>query len=170
MKKILLASILLLLVFQVHAELKLPKVFADHMVLQRELDIPIWGWADSREWVNVEFNGKKYRVRAERDGTWSLKLDAFPAGGPYSLSVNTRKESVVFSDVLIGDVWLLGGQSNMEWALKNTNNGEDSIKVADYPKIRLFEVGRNLSLQPIDDVTEAKWSVCTPESVANFSA
>lgn len=170
MKKILLAGILLLLVFQVHAELKLPKVFADNMVLQRELDIPVWGWADSREWVNVEFNNKKYRVRAERDGTWTLKLDAFPAGGPYTLSVNTRKESVVYSNVLVGDVWLLGGQSNMEWVLKNTNNGEDSIKVADYPNIRLFEVGRNLSLHPIDDVPEAKWSVCTPESVANFSA
>lgn len=170
MRKLLLAGMLLLLVFQAHAELKLPKVFADHMVLQRELAIPVWGWADAREWVNVEFNAKKYRVRADKEGKWSLKLDAFSAGGPYTLSVNTKKESVVYSDVLVGDVWLLGGQSNMEWALKNTNNGEDSIKVADYPNIRLFEVGRNLSLRAIEDVPEAKWSVCSPETVANFSA
>nr|MBI1232557.1 sialate O-acetylesterase [Cytophagales bacterium] len=170
MRKLLLAGMLLLLVFQAHAELKLPKVFADHMVLQRELAIPVWGWADAREWVNVEFNAKKYRVRADKEGKWSLKLDAFSAGGPYTLSVNTKKESVVYSDVLVGDVWLLGGQSNMEWALKNTNNGEDSIKIADYPNIRLFEVGRNLSLRAIEDVPEAKWSVCSPETVANFSA
>lgn len=170
MRKLLLAGMLLLLVFQAHAELKLPKVFADHMVFQRELAIPVWGWADAREWVNVEFNAKKYRVRADKEGKWTLKLDAFSAGGPYTLSVNTKKESVVYSDVLVGDVWLLGGQSNMEWVLKNTNNGEDSIKVADYPNIRLFEVGRNLSLRPIEDVPEAKWSVCSPETVANFSA
>ena len=170
MRKLLLAGMLLLLVFQAHAELKLPKVFADHMVLQRELAIPVWGWADAREWVNVEFNNKKYRVRADKEGKWSLKLDSFSAGGPYTLSVNTKKESVVYSDVLVGDVWLLGGQSNMEWVLKNTNNGEDSIKVADYPTIRLFEVGRNLSLRAIEDVPEAKWSVCSPETVANFSA
>jgi len=170
MKKIVLLAALFLLIFQVEAALKMPKVFADHMVLQRGQEIPVWGEADPRQWINVNFQGKRYRVRADRDGKWMLKMDAYPHGGPYTLSIDTKDDSKVFENVMMGDVWLLGGQSNMEWALKNTNNGEDSIKVADHPNIRLFEVGRNLSLEAIDDVPEAQWSVCTPETVENFSA
>lgn len=170
MRKIGMVIALCLILFQAHAELTLPRVFADHMVLQRGQEIPVWGKADPRKRVIVTFQGEEYRVRADRDGNWKLEMDAFPKGGPYTLSVNTNNESVVFENVMMGDVWVLGGQSNMEWALKNTNNGEDSIKVADYPNIRLFEVGRDLSLKPLDDVAEAKWSVCTPASVENFSA
>lgn len=170
MKKIVLAVTLMLIVFSVQAELKLPKIFADNMVLQRNQEVKIWGWADARQRVVVEFQGEKYRVRADSDGKWQLNMDAFPAGGPYELAVSTNDELLVYENVLMGDVWVLGGQSNMEWALKNTNNGEDSIKVADFPNIRLFEVGRNLSLQTLDDVPEAEWSVCTPENVENFSA
>ncbi|MBD3626513.1 sialate O-acetylesterase [Cyclobacterium sp. GBPx2] len=170
MRKIGMVIALCLWMFQVQAELRLPRVFADHMVLQRGQEIPVWGSADSRERVTVSFQGKEYRVRADREGNWELKMDALSKGGPYTLTVTTRDESVTYENVMIGDVWLLGGQSNMEWALKNTNNGEDSIKTAKHPDIRLFEVGRNLSLEPIDDVPEAKWSVCSPETVENFSA
>ncbi len=170
MKKFGMLIALCLWMFQVQAELKLPRVFADHMVLQRGQEIPVWGMADPRQRVIVTFQDKEYRVRADREGNWELKLDAFPKGGPYTLTVNTSKETLAYENVMMGDVWVLGGQSNMEWALKNTNNGEDSIKVADYPNIRLFEVGRDLSLQPLEDVAEAKWSVCTPASVENFSA
>ncbi|MEX0881840.1 MAG: sialate O-acetylesterase, partial [Cyclobacteriaceae bacterium] len=170
MKKILLAGALILTVFSVQAQLRMPKIFADQMVLQRDQEIPVWGWSDGRERITVEFQEEKYRVRADKEGKWELKMNAFPAGGPYRLSVSTRDETIVYENVLLGDVWLLGGQSNMEWALKNTNNGEDSIKLADYPNIRLFEVGRNLSLQPIDELPEAGWSVCTPETIENFSA
>jgi sialate O-acetylesterase len=140
------------------------------MVLQRGQEIPVWGEADPRQWVNVTFQDKKYRTKADKEGHWMLTMDAFPKGGPYTLSISTKKESKELENVMMGDVWLLGGQSNMEWALKNTNNGEDSIKVADYPNIRLYEVGRNLSLSEIDEVPEARWSVCSPETVANFSA
>ncbi|MFO7826386.1 MAG: sialate O-acetylesterase [Cyclobacterium sp.] len=170
MKKIGMLIALCLWMFQVQAELKLPRVFADHMVLQRGQEIPVWGKADPRQRVIVTFQDKEYRVRADREGNWELRMGAFPKGGPYTLTVNTSKESLAYENVMMGDVWLLGGQSNMEWALKNTNNGEDSIKVADHPNIRLFEVGRNLSLEAIDDVPEAKWSVCSPETVENFSA
>ncbi|MEX2512984.1 MAG: sialate O-acetylesterase [Cyclobacteriaceae bacterium] len=170
MKKILLAGSLLLMVFSVQAQLKMPKIFADQMVLQRDLEIPVWGKSDGRERITVEFQNETYRVRADKEGNWELKMDAFPAGGPYRLSVSSRDETFVYENVLMGDVWLLGGQSNMEWALKNTNNGEDSIKVADFPNIRLFEVGRNLSLQPIDELQEATWSVCSPGTIENFSA
>ncbi|GAB3010841.1 sialate O-acetylesterase [uncultured Cyclobacterium sp.] len=170
MRRIVLFAALFLILFQVKAELKLPKVFADHMVLQRGQEIPVWGEADPRQWVNVTFQGKKYRVKADKEGKWMLKMDAFPKGGPYILSINTKKESKVLENVMMGDVWLLGGQSNMEWALKRTNNGEDSIKTANHPNIRLFEVGRNLSLEEIEEVPEAKWSICSPETVANFSA
>lgn len=161
---------LMVFAFVAKAELIMPKIFADHMVLQRDLDIPVWGWADARERIQVVFQGKTYTARADQDGKWQLKMAPSQAGGPFRLEVKGKKESKTFQDVLVGDVWLLGGQSNMEWALKNTNNGEDSIAVANFPQIRLFEVGRNLSLTPINDVPEARWSLCTPESVTNFSA
>jgi len=170
MKKIVLFASLFLILFQVKAALELPKVFADHMVLQRGQEIPVWGKADPKQWVNVTFQGKKYRVKADKEGQWMLKMDAFSKGGPYILSINTKKDSKVLENVMMGDVWLLGGQSNMEWALKNTNSGEDSVNAANHPNIRLFEVGRNLSLEVIEEVPEAKWSICSPETAANFSA
>ena len=91
MRRIVLFAALFLILFQVKAELKLPKVFADHMVLQRGQEIPVWGEADPRQWVNVTFQGKKYRAKADKEGKWMLKMDAFPKGGPYILSINTKK-------------------------------------------------------------------------------
>ena len=169
MRKILFTVFLALLAVLAQAEVKLPKIFADHMVLQRGQEIPVWGWADPREGIEVTFQDKTYKTRADKAGKWQLKMAASEAGGPYVLTVK-GKNTLSLNDVLVGDVWLLGGQSNMEWPLSQTNGGEDSIKAANYPKIRLFEVGRNVSIFPIEDVPEAKWSRTTPETIANFSA
>lgn len=170
MKKIVWLLSLMLFATIAQAEWLLPKVFSDHMVLQRDMEVPVWGWTEPRERIQVSFKGKTYTARADKEGRWALKMDPSQAGGPFTLEIKGKKDQKTFQDVWMGDVWMLGGQSNMEWALKNTNQGEDSIAVADFPQIRLFEVGRNLSLTPIKDVPEATWSVCTPETVANFSA
>ncbi|EON76985.1 Sialic acid-specific 9-O-acetylesterase [Lunatimonas lonarensis] len=170
MKKKIWLVVLVMTTFTAQALVRMPHVFSDHMVLQREQEIPVWGWADRRERVQVSFQGKTYTTRADQEGKWRLNLAPSAAGGPFILEVKGSQNHITYQDVLVGDVWMLGGQSNMEWPLKNTNHGEDSIAVADFPMIRLFEVGRNMSLTPISDVPEANWSICTPESVANFSA
>src|SRR5690554_4425700 len=169
MKKILITACIALFTFIVQAEVSLPKVFADHMVLQRDREIPVWGWADPRERIEVTFQDKTYKTRADKTGKWQLKMDPSSAGGPYTLTVKGTN-TLSLQDILVGDVWLLGGQSNMEWPLLQTNGGEDSIKSADHPHIRLFEVGRHVSIFPIQDVVEASWNTCTPETIANFSA
>jgi sialate O-acetylesterase len=169
MKRLLFSAFLTLFTFLAQAEIKLPKIFADHMVLQRGQEIPVWGSADPRERIEVTFQNKTYTTRADKTGKWQLKMTASEAGGPHVLTVK-GKNTISLKDVLVGDVWLLGGQSNMEWPLTQTNGGEDSIKNANYPEIRLFEVGRNVSIFPIEDVPEAGWNVTTPETIANFSA
>src|SRR5690606_11929897 len=169
MKRYLFTILLTLVAIIAHAEVKLPKIFADHMVLQRGQEIPIWGSADPRERIEVTFKDKTYTTRADKAGKWKLKMAPSEAGGPFVLTIK-GKNTITVQDVLVGDVWLLGGQSNMEWPLSQTNGGEDSMKNANYPQIRLFEVGRNVSIFPIDDVSEAKWNLTTPETIANFSA
>ena len=112
MKRLLCTAFLALFAFFAQAEVKLPKIFADHMVLQRGQEIPVWGWADPRERIEISFQDKTYKTRADRAGKWQLKMDASEAGGPYVLTVK-GKNTVNLTDVLVGDVWLLGGQSGM---------------------------------------------------------
>lgn len=169
MKKSLFTAFVILFAFIAQAEVSLPKVFADHMVLQRDMKIPVWGWADPRERVEVTFQDKSYKTRADKSGKWQVEMNSSTAGGPFTLTVK-GKNTLSLKDVLVGDVWLLGGQSNMEWPLSQTNSGEDSISLADYPNIRLFEVRQNVSIFPIKDVPEASWNLCSPETIADFSA
>lgn len=169
MKRILFTVSLALFTLFVYAEVKLPKIFADHMVLQRDQEIPIWGWADPRERVEVTFKDQIYKTRADKNGKWQLKMAAADAGGPYDLTIK-GKNTLSLQDILVGDVWLLGGQSNMEWPLNRTDGSEDSIKMADFPQIRLFEMEHNVSIFPIADVPEATWNLTAPETVPNFSA
>ncbi|NJM94770.1 MAG: sialate O-acetylesterase [Cytophagales bacterium] len=166
-------SILLLfaLVFAsvLNAQVRLPKVFASHMVLQRDQAIPLWGWASPGEKISVSFQEKTYSAKADRQGAWKLQMAASPAGGPYEL-VLSGKNKITLSDVLMGDVWLCGGQSNMEWPLNLSTAGMDSVQVATHPQIRLFEVERDMHVQKMADLKGARWSRCTPETVAKFSA
>lgn len=151
-----------------YADIRLPRLVGSNMVLQRDLPIHIWGWADPGEQISISFHGKTYQVAANGSGNWEVNLAKMKAGGPYEmiLSGNNR---IVLENILIGDVWVCSGQSNMEWAVRSADNPEEEIRKANYPKIRLFTVKRTTAAVPQEDVS-GQWEECSPETVADFSA
>jgi sialate O-acetylesterase len=147
------------------AAVKLPALISDHMVLQSGRPVRVWGSADAGETVRVELQSQSVSVKAGADGKWTAWLRPLIAGGPLDLTVNT----IMIHDVLVGEVWLGSGQSNMEFRLATAVNHDDEIARANYPLIHLFQVKHAVAEQPQDDVT-GTWQVCSPESVKNFSA
>lgn len=138
-------------------------VFSDHMVLQRGMPIPIWGWAEPGEPITVRCAGNEATTTAAADGTWLVKLPEMKAGGPYEITIQ-GKNTITLTDVLVGEVWLASGQSNMEMGLLAVANGEAECAAADHPNIRLFYVPQRPTGQPMPDV-ESAWKHCTPETV-----
>ncbi len=150
------------------ADVRLPGAVGDHMVLQRDADIVLWGWADPGERVTATLAGDTRSATAEPDGTWRLTLPPRPAGGPFDLTV-AAANTITLHDVLIGDVWLCAGQSNMEMRVSNVANAEAEIQAANHPRLRLFRVPRNKAATPQTECP-GQWQACTPETVADFSA
>ena len=157
------------LVAGARAEVKLPKIISDHMVLQKGMALPIWGWADPGEEVAVALGGKRAVVKADEKGKWAVKLGAPKVGGPYELVVATANSTITVKDILVGEVWVASGQSNMQWSVGASANPQQEIAAANYPKIRLFTVNRKVSDKPLDDCF-GSWSECNPTSVRGFSA
>ncbi|MEA2736202.1 MAG: sialate O-acetylesterase [Humisphaera sp.] len=153
------------------AALKLPAMFSDHMVLQREMEVPVWGKATPGQTVTVEYAGKKVEATADEKGDWATKLPPLKVGNATSLTITgqTPQKPIVFTDVLVGDVWVCSGQSNMQFELKRANNGEAETAKAKFPNMRFFQVARKTSLTPTKEM-DGKWDVCTPESAGGFSA
>jgi sialate O-acetylesterase len=161
------------------AEIRLPHLFSDHTVLQREAPIPVWGWSEPSEKITVHFHAQTRSTKANAEGEWSLWLMPEQAGGPYTLTTQGSAEGtaspVTISDVLVGDVWVASGQSNMEFPLKgfggNTvlKNGKEEIANATVPTVRLLRIEHKSSDIPVEDV-DGKWTLCTPETAASFSA
>lgn len=149
------------------AKLKLPALVGDHMVLQKGKPV-VWGWADAGQKVTVTMAGKTVAAQADADGKWKATLNCPQAGGPYSIAIKSD-EAVTISDVLVGEVWIGSGQSNMEFAVKASTDADKAIASAKFPKIRLFQVERVASMTPLDDV-QGSWQVCDPSSVGDFSA
>jgi sialate O-acetylesterase len=148
------------------AEPKLPALFADHMILQRDAAVPVWGWADSGQRISVEFAGQKKTTTSGKDGKWMVKLDPLPASSePREL----RAGGVILRDVLVGDVWLCSGQSNMGFNVREALNAEQEISGADFPAIRLFSVAQHPTLTPAADV-KGQWDACSPKTIPQFSA
>src|SRR3954462_13950330 len=121
------------------AEVKLPAIFGDHMVLQRDQKDRVWGWADPGEEVTVTIQDQTKTATAGADGKWQVTLDPLPTGGPYTLTVK-GKNTVTFNDVLSGEVWICSGQSNMQWPVAAANDADLEIKAANFPGIRLITV------------------------------
>ena len=152
------------------AQLKTARIFSDHMVLQRDLDIPIWGTASPRESIKIIFLNRTYQTKADKSGKWELKLDPTPTGGPYTIEIQGKQNNLTLKDILIGDVWVCSGQSNMEWIVQNSNNAVQEIASAKYPQIRLFQVSKLIQSKPLDDLKNGSWLMCSPDHIANFSA
>jgi sialate O-acetylesterase len=165
---VLLCLLLPLLTPSANADVTVPALFSNGMVFQRNAPIRVWGQADPGEAVTVELNGKKVTAERQNGGKWLAVLPAMQAGGPHTLTVQ-GKNRIEVKDVLIGEVWLCSGQSNMEWTLRNSFEPQPVIASAANPNIRLFQVKNTRSENPLDNV-EATWQACTPETVANFSA
>lgn len=152
------------------ADVKLPKVIASHMVLQQKMPITIWGTADAGEDVTVSIGDNKASTKAGDDGKWSVKLKEMTAGGPHEVVVKGKNE-IKLSDVLIGEVWVASGQSNMEWPVSASDNPQQEIANAKHPNIRLFHVRKVPSVLPAAEVVlDREWSACSPETIGNFSA
>ncbi|MCC9167719.1 sugar-binding domain-containing protein [Pontibacter harenae] len=157
----------------VYGQVQLPKVFSNSMVLQRNLDIPVWGFAKPGSKVTVELGGNRIQTVVGQDGKWILHLPAMQAGGPHSMLVyegNVSQPVASFKDVLIGDVWLASGQSNMEWQVQQSNNAEEEIKNANYPSIRFFNVPHDKRTNTQTDVLGGSWEAIDSERVKAASA
>jgi len=153
------------------ADVSLPHVIGDNMVLQRDKPIKVWGWAAPGEEVSVQGSWQdsgSAATTADAKGAWKTSLPAAKAGGPYTLTVK-GENTITLSNVLIGDVWLCSGQSNMAFALKGAEGGEEAAKEADHPEMRLLKVARDYSLTPNADMP-SNWEVCSPQSAEDFSA
>jgi sialate O-acetylesterase len=156
-----------------YAQLRLPRIFSNDMILQREAAIPVWGTANAGIPIKVELGGKLIKTVAGKDGKWSLKLAAMKAGGPFTMSVFEGDKStpeIMFKNVLIGDVWLASGQSNMEWQVQQSNNAQAEIRNANYPKIRFFQVPHKIQVLPQDTLPGGSWVIMDSAGVKNASA
>ncbi len=149
------------------AELKLPAIFGNHMVLQQGKSA-VWGKAEPGKTITVSLAGQEASAKSGSKGNWKVELPPLEAGGPYDLVVS-GDGAVTLTDVLVGDVWLASGQSNMEFAMKTTHDADVQIPKADIPQIRFFTLDHATSAAPADDV-KGSWKVCTPETVKDFSA
>ncbi len=150
------------------ADVKLPSIFGSHMVLQQGQKDRVWGKASPGEKVTVSIADQSKSAEADKDGKWMVTLDPLSAGGPLTMTVE-GKNKVTFDDVLVGEVWLCSGQSNMEMDVKGSNDGDLESMTAKYPKIRLISVPKLGTQEPKDDF-KGQWEVCTPKTVRDFSA
>ncbi|RKX36016.1 MAG: sialate O-acetylesterase [Verrucomicrobia bacterium] len=148
--------------------LRLPAIFGNHMVLQRDQPIPVWGWSDPGAEVTVSFRDQRVTTITRADGQWTATLAAESTGESADLIVLSG-DDLVFTDVLVGDVWVASGQSNMSWTVSNSNNAEAEIEAADHPDIRLFTLKRRVSTEPLREAG-GSWVACTPEATKGFSA
>jgi sialate O-acetylesterase len=159
----------LLIAAPVLADVTLPRIFASDMVLQRDLALPVWGWATPGEEVTVSIAGQKVSGKADAMGRWQLKLTPLPTSAkPLEMTVAGRN-TITLKNILVGDVWVCSGQSNMEWQMKNVIKASEELPAANQPTIRLFQAQKVVAASPASDV-QGRWDVCTPDTVKNFTA
>lgn len=155
------------------AQIALPKVFGDNMVLQREIQIPVWGNASPGALVSAEMGTERVTAVADREGKWMVRFPKFKAGGPYALKIYETGQpqlAIEFQNILIGDVWLASGQSNMEWQVQQSHDAKNEMANANYAQIRFLFVEHDIQLSPQNDISAGNWKVCDSENVKEFSA
>ena len=151
------------------ADVTLPNVFGEHMVLQRSQKNKVWGKAAAGEEVTVSIASQSHKAKAGANGTWSVMLDPLEVGEPLTLTVKGKNE-IKFGDVLVGEVWICSGQSNMQWSVNSSNDADLERATAKHPKLRMINFPNIGVQEPIWTHPDRKWQVCTPESVGGFSA
>ncbi len=151
-----------------HADVALPSVFSDHMVLQKGRPVPVWGTGKTNEKVTVTIAGQTKHARVGTKGTWKVVLDPLVARGPHEMVVKGNNE-IRIQDVLVGEVWVCSGQSNMQWTVRQSGDAAREIEKANWPRMRLLTVPRRPMTEPQGDF-QGRWQVCSPETIANFSA
>jgi sialate O-acetylesterase len=171
MKINLIISLLLVVNLTCQAEVRLPGIFTGNMVIQRDKPVQIWGWADPGEKIKVTFNGQIVTAKAGISGKWIVQLKAMPASvNPQNLLVESRDNDIILKNVLIGDVWICSGQSNMVWPLRRLTAGEEESSGANHPSLRMFTVRNEMALIPQDDLDGSGWKVARGEVILDFSA
>ncbi|HEY2649437.1 MAG TPA: sialate O-acetylesterase [Puia sp.] len=152
-----------------YGQIRLPGLFGDHMVIQRNQSVPIWGWSSPNEKIIVHFNQQQKKTVADKNGKWRINLDPEPAGGPFELNVQ-GKNVVIIHDLLVGEVWLCSGQSNMEFQLKSAKDADTEISAAGFPEIRQIKIPLTISSISREDIAPAKWIVCSSKTAGDFTA
>lgn len=147
----------------------LPTLFSHHMVLQQGREVPVWGWADPQEAITVSILNVSRNTTTDASGHWKVALPALPAGGPYRLTIQ-GKRMVVIDDVLVGEVWICSGQSNMAFTLDRAATAAKDIPDADYPAIRLFQAQSRSVVRPLENAPSTGWAQSSPDSARGFSA
>lgn len=155
--------------FAAQANVTLPVIFTDHMVLQRDLPVPVWGWAEAGEAVSVKFAGQSKATKAGKDGRWKVVLNPLKASHDTQNLTVSGKNTVVVKDVLVGEVWLCSGQSNMAMNVKGVSHAEKETAVANFPQIRMFFVQSFTATTP-QEQCRGVWQACSPKTIPNFSA
>jgi sialate O-acetylesterase len=170
MKKFLTVFLLMGLFFQSRAQLSAAKLFGDHMVLQRNQEVPVWGTAEKKAKVTVIINGQQVSVKADDQGNWKAILQPMAEGGPFAMDIASGKDLLVYNDVMIGEVWICSGQSNMEFQLKNALGYKFEQKNASQEPIRQFHVPDKISLEPEKDLSGGQWIKADTGTVGDFTA
>ena len=169
MKRFAAIAIIVFIASSVRADVKIAGIFGDHMVVQRGMKIPIWGAADPGEKISVKVLQQEQTATADDKGKWRVTLDPIDSKEPISITV-AGKNSITLNDVLVGEVWVCSGQSNMERRVDQVADAKETIASADHPQIRLFIVQHANDDQPQDDVKGGKWMICSPETIPHFTA
>jgi sialate O-acetylesterase len=154
--------------FSLNSQVILPEIFADNMVLQRNTLIPVWGKSAPGEKIEVKFNKQSKPTKADSKGKWIVKLDPEKAGGPYELVVKGGN-TIQLKNVLVGEVWLCSGQSNMEWTVRQSFNSKKETASADYPFIRHIKIPHSISSLPQTEIKTNGWKVCDSTTVGDFT-
>ena len=178
-KRLLSLIIVLFFIFTAHADIRMPMIFGDHMVLQQDTKIAVWGWADAGEEITVSIAGRKAKTTTDADGRWLVHLKPIKEKPQGQTLTITGNNTITFEDVLVGDVWVASGQSNMEWGVKTRKEYAEDIANSADPLLRLFFVPKNTALHPLQDIEipeetsnpkwAAKWILCTPEALEKIN-
>lgn len=170
LKTIATSLLVLIVAAQAHANIELPWLLSDGAVLQRNEPIPIWGSAPANSTLKVTFAGESREVKADSGGHWQTFFSPRKAGGPYQLDISSENYSRTVHDLLLGDVWVCSGQSNMEWVVRDSDGAESEITAANHPQIRHFKVPRSWSAEPATRLAGGDWQAATPEHLGDFTA